>query len=188
MSGLDVGAVSELIQLARERDEAAFTMLVRPRLEALLRTATAILGREPDARDALQAALTNAWTNLPRLRDPDRFEAWLTRILVNECRVALRRRARTKVRELPMDEVLATNASPSLRHPGPEDALADRLALDRAFERLPADARVVLVLHHFEGRSVEAIADTLAIPAGTVKSRLHTARRALERELEKESR
>ncbi len=188
MATLDVGTLSELIDRARGRDEAAFTVLVGPRLEGLLRIATAILGHEADARDALQIALTSAWANLPGLRDADRFEAWLTRIVVNECRHALRRRARTRVRELPMEHVLAAQARGSLHTAGPEASLAERLAFERAFERLPGEARALLVLHHLERLPIDVIAQILAIPAGTVKSRLHAARRALERELEKESR
>ncbi len=187
MESLDAGAVLELVERARARDEAAFTMLVRPRLEPLLRVATAIVGSEFEARDALQAALAASWANLPKLRDPDRFEAWITRILVNECRAVLRRTARARVRELRMDTIAQPDARPALQVGGPEATLADRLALERAFERLPADARALLVLHHLEQLPVGAIAEVLVIPPGTVKSRLHAARKALERELEKET-
>lgn len=71
-----------LVERAIGRDAEAFSALVRPQLERLLRTATAILGDEADARDALQESLGNAWRDLPRLRDPERFEAWLARILL----------------------------------------------------------------------------------------------------------
>ena len=188
MSVVDAVAIDDLVERARRHDPSAFTSLVAPRLAGWLRTATAILGNDPDARDALQAALTSAWSNLAALRDPNQFEAWLTRILVNECRHTLRRRARSNVRELHIDERMLDRHRSSGETPDPAASVAERSALERAFERLSGEARTLLVLHHLERRPVDAIAVVLRIPPGTVKSRLHAARRALERELEQESR
>ena len=69
---------------------------------------------------------------------------------------------------------------------GPADDVADRLALERAFDRLDGDARAILVLHHLDGRGLTEVATILGIPVGTAKSRLFAARRALERALERE--
>lgn len=173
-----------LIERAQGRDEEAFGVLVRPHLARMLRTATAILGQEGDAADALQDTLVRAWRGLPRLRDTDRFEPWLTRILVNECRSALKRRSRARLREI---DVRTGAAEPA--GPGAADHLADgvvaRVTLEAAFERLDTEARAIIVLHHLEGRSVEEIGHLLAIPVGTAKSRLHTARRSLDRALQR---
>ncbi|MBA2718480.1 MAG: hypothetical protein H0U52_04425 [Chloroflexi bacterium] len=92
-----------LIRRAQTGDVDAFTALVAGRVEAMQRTAMAILGHEADARDAVAESLVAIWRELPRLRDPLAFDAWTTRILVHACRGRLRTRVRTRVRELTMD-------------------------------------------------------------------------------------
>lgn len=173
-----------LIRRARTGDIEAFTALVAGRVEAMQRTAMAILGHEADARDAVADSLASIWRELPRLRDERAFDAWSTRILVHVCRRRLRGRGRARVRELAIDAAEAGGELPSTA--GPADAVADRMALERAFERLDADVRTILVLHHLEGRGVGEVAIVLGIPSGTAKSRLFAARRALERALERE--
>ena len=148
----------------------------------MTRTAMAILGHEADARDAVADALGSVWRGLPQLRDPLAFEAWSTRILVHACRRSLRRRGRERVREVAIDGQAGLGVS------DPADAASGRITLERAFDRLDADVRAILVLHHLEGRPLREIASILGVPVGTAKSRLHTARRALERALERESR
>ena len=91
-------AQSDAVERARTGDRAAFEVLVRSRVDRLHRTACAILGNEADAYDATQDAFLSAWQQLPRLRDVDAFDAWLTRIIVNACRMRLR--ARRAVREV----------------------------------------------------------------------------------------
>lgn len=145
----------------------------------------AILGDAADASDALQDALTAIWSNLPALRDADRFGAWADRILVNSCRLVLRRRARARVRQISLDVVDAGRLAAAA---GPDGGVADRDAFTRAFERLDTDGRAILTLHHLDGRPLAEIAEILGIPVGTVKSRLHTARRSLERALLEEGR
>ncbi|HEY4189531.1 MAG TPA: sigma factor, partial [Candidatus Limnocylindrales bacterium] len=93
------------IARARSGDASAFEALVEARVGAMTRTAMAILGREDDARDAVQDALVTAWRELASLRDPGAFDAWLTRILVNRCRRGLRRVVLARTREVPADEV-----------------------------------------------------------------------------------
>jgi RNA polymerase sigma-70 factor (ECF subfamily) len=171
-----------LVDRARRGDPDAFVTLVEERQAAMTRVAAAILGNEADAADALQETLIALWRGLPRLRDTERFPAWADAILVNACRLVLRRRARTRIRQVPLDD--DGGAAATLPGgPGPESAVADRDAFNRAFEQLPAAARALLVLHHLEGRSLADIADMLRVPIGTAKSRLHAARRDLERAL-----
>ena len=167
-------AEERLVELAGGGDQDAFAALVERRLESAFRTASAILGNEADARDVVQEAFISAWVHLPRLRDVARFDAWLNRIVVNRCRDVLRRRRRT--REVAIDDLALTDATGA-----PEIS-----TLNAAFERLDFDKRHLLVAHHLHRQPVVDIARRLGIPVGTVKWRLHAARRALERALEAE--
>ena len=176
-----------LVERARTGDRSAFEALLDRWLEQAFRIALAILGREADARDATQDAFL-AWRELPKLRDPERFDAWLSRIVVNSCRGVRRGRRRVTIREISLDDV------PSHAEPASEfdtawgEQLASLDAIEHAFERLPVPERAILVLHHLEHRSVVEIAEVLGIPVGTAKSRLFAARHALERALEDELR
>jgi RNA polymerase sigma-70 factor (ECF subfamily) len=167
------------VESARDGDVRAFERLVLAHLPRTYRIALAILGSEADAGDAVQEAWLAAWRQLPTLRDPARFDGWVDQILVNACRMSLRRRGR--VREIPMPDGFDAEA----QH-GALNQVAERDSLDRAFGRLTVEQRTILVLHHLERRPLSAIAATLAIPVGTAKSRLHAARTALERVLEAE--
>ena len=184
-----------LVERAAAGDHDAFDQLVGPRFHPALRTATAILRIEEDARDAVQDAFVSAWQELPRLRDMDHFDAWLGRILVNRCRSVLRHRKVVRVREVPLetdDDRSADRPTGARgREPGAEGgqaSFAEADAVRRAFDRLDPDARVLIVLHHVEERPVAEIAALAGIPEGTVKWRLHAARKALERALERERR
>jgi RNA polymerase sigma-70 factor (ECF subfamily) len=147
----------------------------------------AILGNQADAADATQETFVSAWCHRQALRDPDLFDAWLGRINLNACRAQLRRRGRRSVRELRLPDPDEGRETAST-----DRALDDRTAaadlFDRAFARLSVDDRAVLVLHHLQERPVAEISATLGAPPGTIKSRLHRARAALESALAKESR
>jgi RNA polymerase sigma-70 factor (ECF subfamily) len=176
----EAATVTALVDLACAGDRSAFESLVRARSDSMFRLSVAILGDEADAADAVQDAFIGVWRQLPRLREPDRFEAWLRRIVVNSCRMTLRSKARRRVREFPIDDLDAAS-SPGR---GPNDADLLRAAL----RNLPADQRAILALHHLEGRPLAEIAEALAIPVGTAKSRLFAARAALGRALGEEDR
>jgi RNA polymerase sigma-70 factor (ECF subfamily) len=173
----------DLVERARAGSADAFEALVEARVGPMTRTAMAILGRDDEARDAVQDALVTAWRELAALRDPGAFDAWLTRILVNRCRRGLRRVVARRVREVPVDG-LAVADEPA----GPDEAAGadDRRSMERAFGRLSVEERTLLVLHHLDGRSVAEIAAVLKVPAGTAKSRLFAARRSLDRALARE--
>jgi RNA polymerase sigma-70 factor (ECF subfamily) len=166
----------------------AFEALVARRLDRAFGTARAILGNEADARDATQEAFLHVWRDLPKLREPEHFDAWLSRILVNSCRQVMRGRRRRFVREIAASDLFDPVETVATRDDPPDVALAESDAIERAFDRLSADERTILVLHHLEERPLIEIAATLAIPTGTAKSRLHAARHALERALEAELR
>ena len=171
----------DLVEAARRGDQAAFIDLVRPRSDRLFAIAQRILRDIDRAEDALQDALVIAWRDLRGLRDPDRFDAWLHRLLVNVCVVhATRERRRTiNLRVLPVEGP-----------PARDDLLtiADRDQLERGFRRLPPEQRAILVLHHYLGYAPSEIAETLGVPAGTARSRLHHAHRAMRAALEADAR
>jgi RNA polymerase sigma-70 factor (ECF subfamily) len=176
-----------LVERARHGDEDAFAALVTARLASTLRSMTAALGDSADARDATQAVFIRAWRSLPGLRDPDAFSAWFGRIVVNTARSSLRTRRRRTLREIPVSRLPDVDAtSIASRHHEDHSELFDRL--ERAFERLSAGDRVILWLHHYEGLSLVDVGAGLGIAPKTAKSRLFTARRALERALEVEAR
>ena len=150
---------------------------MRSRIDAVYRLSFAIVGDEADARDSTQETFVSAWRRIRDVRDPDRFDAWLQRIAVNAARMTIRARDRRRVREIPSGDVAALAAFMD-RGMAAERSDADRLGA--ALDILPLDQRTILILHHLEGRGVAELAEILGIPIGTVKSRLHTARRALE--------
>lgn len=178
----------ELLKLAAAGDADAFDALLSPRLDRLFRMAVAITRSEADARDATQEACVLAWRELPRLRDRDRFDPWLSQILVNSCRMLLRSNRRGAVREISMDDPArpATGADPAV--PAEVDRLGESEAIRTAFERLDPAVRSLLVLHYVEGRPLAEIARVMGSPVGTIKWRLSNARAALEKALKAERR
>jgi RNA polymerase sigma-70 factor, ECF subfamily len=176
------GAEQELslLQRAQAGDADAFEQLIDRRLDRAYRMALAILRTEWDARDACQDAFVAAWRQLPRLRDPARLDRWLDRIVINSCRMILRRR-RVRVREVPIAEPSDLSGYGTVASPA--ETFGDEQAVRDAFGRLSPDQRTVVALRYAEGRSVSEIASVLEIPAGTVMWRLFSARRKLAREL-----
>ena len=169
-----------LIDRARNGDLDAFESIVNARMDAVYRLTSAILGNEADARDAAQETFVAMWRQLPRLREPEKFEAWLQRVGVNAARQAHRARSRRGVREIPSSTVVAL----AERIAGaPRD---DAAILDSALATLPVDQRAILVLHHLEGHRLADLAAILEIPEGTAKSRLFAARRALAAAIERD--
>jgi RNA polymerase sigma factor (sigma-70 family) len=176
-----------LVDQARTGDRAAFDSVVRSRIDAVYRTSIAILGNPSDAADATQETFVSAWCHRNDLRDPDNFDAWLGRITVNACRTLLRKRGRKAVREIQLVDPFNEREPASSEQPL-DARTADADTFDRAFARLSADDRAILVLHHLQERPVAQIAATLGAPVGTIKARLFRARAALESALAKESR
>lgn len=189
LTGRESDADRALLDRAAAGDADAFDMLIRPRLDRLFRMAMAITRNESDARDAVQEACVSAWRELPRLRDRDRFDSWVAQILVNACRGLLRRTRRVRVREIPADEMVTGAAGGSgLWVAGPAEAIGEVEAISRAFGRLDAGTRSLLVLHYVEERPLAEIGRITGSPVGTIKWRLSRARRALDRALEVEQR
>jgi RNA polymerase sigma-70 factor (ECF subfamily) len=166
-----------LVERARSGDQEAFADLVHQVSDSLFGVARRILLDPGLAEDVLQNALVSIWRKLPHLREPDRFEAWAYRILVNACYADAPRNRRwaSAVRVLPVDRADDVDDIASI---------SDRDELEQAFRRLPLDQRAVFVLHHHVGLPLVAVAETLGIPDGTARSRLHYATRALRAALE----
>src|SRR5262252_7602089 len=171
----------DLVEQAQRGDREAFAILARTRGDVLFGIARRILRDVSLAEDAVQQALVIAWRELRRLRDPDRFDAWLQRTLVHACYAASRRRRAwiSNIRVLPVD-------GPA----GPDGVglLDDRDEIERGFRRLPPEQRAILVLHHYVGLGLTEIGEVLDIPAGTARSRLHYAHRAMRALLEADAR
>ena len=161
-----------VVERARGGDREAFATLVGHISDSLYAVAFRILRETGSAEDALQNALVATWKQLPHLRDVDRFEAWAHRILVHACYAEFSRRRQfaANVRVIDLNRSSASDGS---------HVLADRDELDRAFRTIPVDQRAVFVLHHYVGLPLVEVAETLGIPAGTARSRLHYATRSL---------
>lgn len=174
----DVDLVDVLRAKGGDRD--AFDRLAMQVVDRLFRVARLILRDADRAADATQEALVRCWRDLPSLRDPATFDAWLHRVLIravhDEFRSAGRARAAVTLLRL---ESVTNDAS--------ED-VAVREQLDRGFRRLTLEHRAVLVLRLYLGLSLEETASTLGIPAGTAKSRLHYATAAMRDALEADAR
>ncbi len=171
----------DLVESAQRGDQSAFVDLVRSRVDRLFAIAHRILRDVDRAEDAVQDALVIAWRDLRGLRDPERFDAWLHRLVVRECidHASRERRRTANLRVLPVDGPAA---------PDELLTLADRDQLERGFRRLPPEQRAILVLHHYEGFAPSEIAEILGIPPGTARSRLHHAHRAMRAALDADAR
>jgi RNA polymerase sigma-70 factor (ECF subfamily) len=172
---------TELVIRAQRGDEQAFASLAVAVGDRLHAVSHRILRDIDLAEDATQQALLDIWRDLPTLRDPARFDAWSYRLLVRACYAEGRRTRHwtPNLHLLPVDE--------------PETAdrlstIVDRDQLERGFRRLSIDHRAVVVLHHYLDLSLDAIAEILGVPVGTVRSRLHHAMRGLRAALDADSR
>jgi RNA polymerase sigma factor (sigma-70 family) len=170
-----------LVERARAGDHDAFAELAKASSDRLYAVASLILHDPERAKDAVQEALIAAWRGIRALREPDAWNAWLQRLVIRAC-YRLARTDRHRIVELRLA---------GANEPRMEDgsvSLADRDQLERGFRRLPADQRAILVVHYYLGLPLSETADVLGIPAGTAKSRLNRATRAMRAALEADAR
>ncbi len=170
-----------LVDRASQGDEEAFAALTTAVGDRCMAIAYRILRDVDLAEDAVQTSFVTAWRELRSLRDREKFEAWLHRLLVNACYAEAKRGKRRAVNVVDLAWGVATSP----------DGIANvhhRDQLERGFRKLPPEQRVVLVFHHYLGLSLPEIADQLGIPLGTAKSRLHYATNALRAALEADAR
>ena len=170
-----------LVEAARSGDEEAFASIVRGSADRLFAVAHRILRDVGRAEDAVQQTLVAAWRQLPDLRETDRFEAWIHRILVHACYAEAKRASQWSA-----NVVTLTVQGPST--PDSTLGVATRDSLERGFRRLPPEQRAVFVLHHYLGWPLGEIAETLGVPVGTLKSRLHYATSTLRAALDADAR
>jgi RNA polymerase sigma-70 factor (ECF subfamily) len=171
----------DLVEAARRGDREAYADLIRSRGDRLYAIAQRILRDVDRTEDAVQEALVIAWRDLPELRDPDRFDAWLHRLVVRSCiaEASRRRRLDAHLRVIQVDPASAVDDYLTV---------ADRDQLERGFRRLPPQQRAILVLRYYAGKEPVEIAEILGIPVGTARSRLHHAHRAMRAALEADER
>lgn len=157
-----------LVEQAANGDHDAFAELARAAVVRLDQVARLIL-RDPElARDAVQDSLIRAWRDLPGLRDPERFDAWIHRLTVNACLDQARRRKRR-----PIEVELSPLHEPMMNDQA--GLIADRDLIEGVLQRLDEAGRAIVVLHYYLGMPLTDVAATLGLPVGTVKSRLHRA-------------
>jgi RNA polymerase sigma-70 factor (ECF subfamily) len=173
-------ADAAVVDRAMHGDHDAFAALIGLATNRLYAMACLILRDSDRAEDATQEAIVRAWRELPRLRDPLRFDAWLRRLTVNACFDEARRvRRRAEISLVHIGDRSTADTS---------GAFAEHDRVDRAFRRLPFDQRTVLVLQHHFDQSHTEIAETLGIPVGTVKSRIRYGAAALRASLDADDR
>jgi RNA polymerase sigma factor (sigma-70 family) len=172
---------TDLVVRAQQGDEQAFSELLVPIYDRLHQIAYRVLRDRPLAEEAVQQASLSMWKGLPGLRDPERFEAWCYRLVVNACNSEARKRKR---RRREVESVVGRDAVVRDEY----GAIHDRDLLERGFERLSMDQRAVVVLHHYLDMKVDDVADALGIPSGTARSRLHRALKAMRESLEEAER
>jgi RNA polymerase sigma-70 factor (ECF subfamily) len=166
----------ELVKRAQQGDEVAFASLAVAIGDRLHSIAIGVLRDVDLAEDATQQALLSIWRDLPQLRDPDRFAAWSYRLLVRACYAEARRERRWSPKLRLLDREAAGGQEL-------EDVVR-RDQIERGFRRLSVEHRAVVVLHHYLDLPLRDVADTLAIPIGTVRSRLFYAMRGLRAALD----
>ena len=170
----------ELVARAQSGDREAFDALATALFDQLYAVGRRILRDGHAAEDAVQEALIRAWRDLRSLREPERFEAWMHRLLVRACYDQTRRRRPLEMTIRPID---ADRTDPA------DDiaVVAHRDELERAFLKLSVEQRAVLVLTHYVGMPAADVGHALGIPVGTVHSRLHYAIQTMRTTLAKAS-
>ena len=164
----------ELIERFLAGDQSAFTALVHRHERRVYNLAYRMLGREEDARDAAQEAFLSALRKLSTFRGQAAFTTWLHRVTVNSCYDILRRRRRDPIPVAPQEHPVVHAADPA-------GTVSSSVDVQRALLGVPEEFRSVLVMHDAMDMAYEEIAESLGIPVGTVKSRLHRGRVALAR-------
>jgi RNA polymerase sigma-70 factor (ECF subfamily) len=169
-----------LVERAQRGDREAFQVLAFQLSDRLFAVAHRVLRDFDGAGDALQGALVRIWQDLPSLRDPERFEAWTYRVLIRSCQDQLRRERRwaAPFQVIEPDPIAADATT----------GVSDREEVERAFRRLNAEQRAVIVLQYYADLTLPEIAETLQVPVGTVRSRAHYAKQILRAAIEADAR
>ena len=175
---------AEVVRRVRNGDRESFRILVVRYQDLLYRTAVRHVQHSDVAADLVQNAYVKAYSNIWRCRDPERFGAWLYRILVNGCKDYLKSRRRS-------DVSLDDPDTPRMQIPAPSnpereyERLDTRARIERALYGLPETMREAFLLKHVEGRAYEDIAELLGVSVPALKMRVHRARTILKELMER---
>ena len=169
----------ELVQRVRAGEVDAYRVLVERYRREFGRYASAMLdGDRDDGADALQEAFIRAYDSLASCRDPDRFKAWLFRIVSNQCHNVRKRRHR----HVSLDRAVNRGAEPAVQAESQRSELGEVLGL--AMEALTGEQREAFVLKHVDGRSYAEIAELLDVGEDALKMRVYRARDELKKRIE----
>lgn len=183
--------IANLVERAKRGEHDAFGRLVDEYKDKIYSYVSRMLGDPSEAEDVTQEAFVRAYRSLPRFRGASSFHTWLYRIASNLAIDVVRKRKRTEIASVSLDEPLESDDGEYEREVadeggGPEAASGTRetqIAVRRAIMELPEKLRDVMVLYELQGESYEDIAEILGVPLGTVKSRLFNARSQLKERL-----
>jgi RNA polymerase sigma-70 factor (ECF subfamily) len=176
--------VSDLVKRAQAGDQAAFEELVLLFQRPLFYTVLRIVGDAHTADDLTQEAFLKAYESLAELETPEYFKAWIFRIATNKA-IDVHRTTHAIHGEVPVEDLSTFGATDPEPQPEPEHVARVRAAIEKAVAELPAQQRAVLTLTVEQGLAQEEIAKILDCPVGTVKSRLHHARRFIKARIER---
>lgn len=171
----------ELINLCRQGDMDAFNKLYNCYSEKALRTAYLIVGNKNIAEDIVQEAFYECYRGIKKLRNPETFEAWFNKLLIRVCwRMAAKER-RSVCDSL--NETYGENADNCIAATDPFENYDINAAVKKAINKLDTPLRTTVILFYYNDMSIKDIARVLSCMQGTVKSRLHNARKYIERDL-----
>ena len=171
----------DLVVRVQQGDKRAFEALAAADYDRLYRVAYGVMGDHPSAEDATQQALLDIWRDIRRLRDPAKYEAWAYRLLVRVCYAEAKRQPKWR----------SSDDLPPAAEPRAVDAygvVADRDQLERGFQHLSVDHRVVIVLRFLLGMTPDEIASTLGISRWTAYKRVQAATKEMRAVLEADAR
>lgn len=172
----------DLVRRAQQGDREAFGALIHGVIARMYAVARLILRDGELAQDAVQDALVEAWRDIRGLRDPDRLDAWLHRLLVRSCHRAARKARRRTIAEIPLVIDFDLPVQEEF------DGVGNREQIERGLARLGVDHRTILVLVYYADLSLADAAVALGVPVGTIKSRLSRALDALRAAIEADER
>ncbi|MCM1253387.1 MAG: sigma-70 family RNA polymerase sigma factor [Clostridium sp.] len=167
--------MDKLIKRAKKQDADAFTKLMQSQMQAMYKTARAMLHHDEDAADAISETILICWEKLEQLRKPEFFKTWMTRILINECNDILRQRKRS----CPAEEVgEAVGAAAVSGSADAYDTVSDYETVEwlETLKGLDEKYRLVIILYYVNQFNTEEIASLLHMPASTVRTRLARGR------------
>jgi RNA polymerase sigma-70 factor, ECF subfamily len=191
----DMTAERQLLRRLRERDERAFRELLEAHRDRVYNLTFRMLGNRAEAEDVAQEVFITVFKTIDSFREESKFSTWLYRVTVNHCKNRIKYLSRRHDRdrdELDETTQAATDGTPASGAPvlarrpdrALEGAQLEKLMQD-AINTLDDDHRVLVVLRDVEDLSIEEICEITGLPDGTVKSRLHRARLALRKKLQR---